>query len=287
MSAPSLSVRQAMSFAWKGTRSNFWRLVLIVAIGAVFYGVLALIVFALELLPVDAADASTTLDPTTLLEDPAEFLLDPDAYRTNPVAYLTPRNGVNLVVTALQVLVALYLALGLSRIALSVTTGKAVKVTELFTTRGYGRYVGGTAVHAILLVVGIGVPVGIGVAISALTDQELWTTIGRIIGSVIAFVVTLGFIFYGYVIIDRDSRVVAGIRDSHDLVRPHMLRLFGLCGLMAIVIVVPLTAAWVLGTWTDMIGFLVALPLVAALVLGMGMLATGSAYRQLSGQATV
>jgi len=285
MTAPALSVRQAITFAWRRTWPNFGRLLLVAIIGLVIYSLLGVIISFLELLPVGDVGPAAELDPTSMLDDPAEFLLDPAAYRTNPVTYLTPRNGINLVVTVLYVVVSLYLFLGVTRIGISVTAGAKVTVSPLFSTRGFGRYLGGTAIHLLLVVVAVGVPVGIGVAISALTDQAVWAAIGSGIGWILLFVITMGFVFFGYVILDRDSRVVTGIRQSHELVRPHLLRLLGLCGLLTLVMVVLLTPAWLLATSTNMIGFLIALPLGAALAIGFFELSIASAYRQLSGQS--
>ena len=286
MTAPSLSVRRAITYAWRRTWPNFGRLLLVAIIGLVIYSLLGVVISFLELLPVGAVGPSTELDPTSMLDDPAEFLLDPAAYRTNPVTYLTPRNGINLVVTVLYVVVSLYLFLGVTRIGISVTAGAKVTVSPLFSTRGFGRYLGGTAIHLLLVVVAVGVPVGIGVAISALTDQAVWAAIGSGIGWILLFVITMGFVFFGYVILDQDARVVTGIRQSHELVRPHLLRLLGLCGLLTLAMVVLLTPAWLLATSTNMIGFLIALPLGAALAIGFFELSIASAYRQLSGQST-
>lgn len=286
MSAPSLSVRQAIAFAWARTWSNFWRLLLVAIIGLAIYSLLGVVISVLELLPVGDDGPSSALDPTSLLDEPSEFLLDPDAYRTNPVTYLTPRNGINLVVTVLYVVVSLYLFLGLTRICLTVTEGAKVTVSRLFSFRGFGRFLGGTAVHVLLLVVGVGVPVGIGVAISALTGQGIWTTIASGIGWILLFVITVGFIFFDCLILDRDCRVLAGVRESHELVRPHLLRLLGLFGLMGVVMILLFTAAWLLGTRTATIGFLVTLPVAVALAIGLFGLATASAYRQLSDQST-
>ena len=286
MTAPSLSVRQAVLFAWRRTVANFWLLLLVAILGVTIFTVLGAVISVLELLPVDDGEPSTALDPTSLVDDPTEFLLDPDAYRTNPVTYLTPRNGVNLAVAALYALVSLYLFLGVTRIALLVTAGGRVRISQFLVIRGYGRYLGGTAIHAVLLVVGVGVPVGVGVASSAFTGQAVWTTIGTIIGFAVAIVITMGFIFFGYVILDKDSRVMAGIRESHELVRPHLLRLLGLYGVVGTVMALLFTAAWLVGTRTDMVGFLIALPVAVALVTGLFEFSTAFAYRQLSGEAT-
>ena len=287
MPPPSLSVRQAISFAWRRTVSNFWRLMLLAIIGVAIFTVLGAVGAFLELLPVgDGGPSSTALDPTSLLDDPTEFLLDPAAYQTNPVTYLTPRTGINLVVSVLYVLFSLYLFLGVTRVANSVSVGRKVTVSEFLAARGFGRYLGGTAVHVVLMVIGVGVPVGIGVAISTLSDQVAWTTIGTVIGFVIAIVITMGFVFFGYVILDQDYRVVSGIRQSHEMVRPHIFRLLGLYGLVGVFMILLFTAAWLIGTWTSTVGFLIALPLVVALVIGLFEFSIASAYRQLSGQPT-
>lgn len=287
MSAPSLSVREAISFAWRHTVSNFWRLLLVAIIGVAIFTVLGAVGSVLELLPVGDGDPSSTApDPTSLLDDPTDFLLNPTAYQTSPVTYLTPRNGINLVVTVLYVVVSLYLFLGVTRIALAVTAGAKVTVSQLFAFRGYGRYLGGTGIHVILMVVGVGVPVGISVAISTFTDHTAWTTIGTVIGFTIAVVITMGFVFFGYVIIDQDCRVVSGIRQSHEMVRPHLVRLLGLYGLVGGVMILVFTAAWLMGNWMGTVGFLIALPLVVALVIGLFEFSIASAYRQLSGQST-
>jgi len=268
--AASLSVRRAIAFGWGRTVSNFWRLLLIAVIGVATFTVLGAVGSFLELLPVgDGGSSSNAPDPTSLLDDPTEFLLDPAAYRTNPVTYLTPRTGINLVVTVIYVLVSLYLFLGVTRIANSVAEGAKVTVSQFLAARGFGRYLGGTAVHVVLMAIGVGVPVGIGVVISTLTDQALWTTIGTVIGFIIAVVITMGFVFFGYVILDQDSRVVSGIRQSHEMVRPYMFRLLGLYGLVGAVMVLVFTAAWLIGNWTSTVGFLIALPLVVALVIGL------------------
>lgn len=286
MSAPSLSVRQAITFAWQRTLSNFWRLLVVSVIGLAIYALLGVVISSLELLPVGDAGTTSTLDPTSLLDEPSEFLLDPDAYRTNPVSYLTPRNGINLVVTVLYVVVSLYLFLGLTRICLDVTKGERITVARLFAFRGYGRFLGGTAIHVLLLVVGVGVPVGIGVVVSVLTGQGIWTTIATGVGWIVLFVITVGFIFFDCVILDRDCRVITGIRESHELVRPHLLRLLGMFGLITAVMILLFTASWLIGTRTAMIGFLATLPVAVALAIGLFGLSTASAYRQLSGQPT-
>ena len=286
MSAPSLSVRQAIAFAWQRTLSNFWRLLLVSVIGLAIYALLGVVISSLELLPVGDAGTTSTLDPTSLLDEPSEFLLDPDAYRTNPVSYLTPRNGINLVVTVLYVVVSLYLFLGLTRICLDVTKGERITVTRLFAFRGYGRFLGGTAIHVLLLVVAVGLPVGIGVVISVLTGQGIWTTIATGVGWIVLFVITVGFIFFDCVILDRDCRVITGIRESHELVRPHLLRLLGMFGLITAVMILLFTASWLIGTRTAMIGFLATLPVAVTLAIGLFGLSTASAYRQLSGQTT-
>ena len=280
MTEPSLSVGQAIGFAWRRTVSNFWRLLLVAIIAVAIFTVLGAVISALELLPLgDGGPSTTALDPT-------DFLLDPAVYQTNPLSYLTPRNGVNLVVTVLYVAVSLYLFLGVTRIASSVSTGEKVRVAELFGLKGFGRYLGGTGVHAILMVMGVGVPVGIGVVISVLTNQAAWTTIGTFVGFVIAVVISMGFVFFGYVIVDRNSQVVAGIRESHEMVRPRLFHLLALYALVGIVMVVLFVAASLIGSWTNTIGFLIALPLVVALVTGLFEFSVASAYRQLSGQTT-
>lgn len=282
MSAPSFSVVVALSFAWQRTWSNFRRLLLVAMVGLAIYLLVILISGALELLLVGTGAPSSAIDPTELLDDPTLLLLDPTVYQTNPITYLTPRNGVNLVVTVVQVLVTLYLFLGVTRIAIAVTAGTRVTVSQLFAPRGFGRYVAGTVIHTILLLLGVGVPVGIGVAVSALTNQAPWTTIGTIVGGIVAIVVTLGFIFFGYVILDQNSQVLSGIRQSHEMVRPHVLRLLVLYVLVGIIMAFLFTVAWLLGTRTDMIGFLIAFPFAVALLIGLFGFSTGFVYRQLS-----
>jgi len=75
------------------------------------------------------------------------------------------------------------------------------------------------------------------------------------------------------------------MRESHELVRPHILRLLFLIGLLGIGMGVLGAVAWLVGTRTAGIGFLISLPVALPLLIGLFAFSTGSAYRQLSGHA--
>lgn len=260
---PSFSVGGAISFGWRKTWKNFWRLLLVVIV----YGVISAIVGAI---------GGVGVDPTFDASNPDTFTADQVFDTGNAVLFL--------VGTVLQILVSYFLSLGIVRLALSVTNGEKVSVGKLFSFVGFGRYLLSSIIVGILVSLGLAVAVVPGLAVAASTDSVIWAAVGLAVGIVIAIVLTLGFSLYGYAIIADDARGMSSLGRSWRLVKPHFGGLLGLFILLAIIYVGLFIAAIFLGVIMLVVGLLITLPMFAVVSFGLSSLSIAYAYRTLAGQ---
>lgn len=184
----------------------------------------------------------------------------------------------------LQLLISIYVGVGLIRIALGATAGEGIKLERLFRFTGFGRYLGASLIVGLIVGVAATVPMVGGIALTIATDHVAYIIVGAIIAVAIAIVLGVGFSMFGYLIVDQDIRGLGSLGASWRIVRPHFWGLIGLSILLAIMSIGIFVAAIVLGILLLIVGLLATLPLAATLVLGITMLSQGYAYRTLSGQ---
>ena len=253
-------VGDAIAFGWKRTWRNFWWLLLLSLLFTVVNGAIGLIT---------GAGDTPAYDANAPIED--------QVAQATSLAF----DGVGTIV---QVLVSVFLSLGVIRIALAVTAGDRVRIGLLWSFRGFGRYLLGSLVVGLLVLLAIGVLAGGGLALAIATDAVIFGVIGVVLAIVAAILATLGFSLYGYAIIDNDARGLSSLGESWRLVKPRFGALFGLHVLIALVVIGTFIAAVVLGVLMLLVGLIVTLPAAGVIAFGMGSLSMGYAYRTLSGQ---
>lgn len=253
-------VGDAIAFGWKRTWRNFWWLLLLSLLFTAVNGAIGL---------VTGVGDTSTLDPNATIED--------QVAQATSLAF----DGVGTIV---QVLVSVFLALGVIRIALAVTAGDRVRIGLLWSFRGFGRYLLGSIVVGLIVLLAVGVLAGGGIALAVATDAAVFGVIGVALAILAAILVSLGFSLYGYAIIDRDARGLSSLAESWRLVKPRFAALFGLQVLIALVVIGTFVAAVVLGVLMLLVGLLVTLPAAGVISFGMGSLSMGYAYRTLGGQ---
>lgn len=184
----------------------------------------------------------------------------------------------------LQILISIYIGIGLVRVSLGATAGEGIVLARLFVFGGFGRYLGATIIIALIIGVAVTIPVVAGLALTIAFNQAAWIAIGIPIAVVLAFVLSVGFSMYGYAIIEQDVRGLGCLGASWRIVRPHFWGMLGLSVLLALITIGLFVVALVLGVLLLIVGLLATIPLAATISLGLSMLAQGYAYRTLSGQ---
>jgi uncharacterized membrane protein len=258
----TFSVGGAISFGWKRTWKNFWWLLLV---GIIFTAINAGIAL------ITAGGDMATMDFSS------EASLQEQLQNTGGLAF-------DLVGSIVQGLVTIFLALGVIRIALAVTSGDRVRIGRLWSFDGFGRYFFGGIIVSIIVTIAIAIPLLIGIAISAATDQVAWAIILGVVGVIIAIIVNLGFSLFGYVIIDKNAKGLSSLGDSWRLVKPHFGGFLGLHILIALIIIATLIVAVLLGILLIFVGLLVTLPVAGVLAFGIPAFALAYAYRTLAGE---
>ena len=160
-------------------------------------------------------------------------LSNPDTITIDQI-WRTDNVGLSMAGNVVQWLASLFLALGVIRIALSVTQGEKVELGKVFSFAGYGRYIINSIVVGIVIVAGILVGLVPGLLIACSTNAIVWAAVDSVVGIPLAITLTLAFTFFGYLILDRDARGLSSLGASWKLLMPHVggLRYFGpLCRL--------------------------------------------------------
>lgn len=253
-------VGDAIGFAWKRTWRNFWWLLLLSLLFTVVNGAIGLVTGLGE---TPTYDTSAPIDEQ--LREAAGLAFD----------------GIGSVA---QALVTLFLALGVLRIALAVTAGDRVRISLLWSFRGFGRYLLGSIIVGILIGAAVLVFAVGGVALASATDAPIFAVIGVVLAILVAIVLTLGLSLFGYVILDRDARGLSSLAESWRLVKPRFFALLGMQVLVALIVVGTFIAAVVLGVLLLVVGLLATLPAAGVITFGVSSLALAYAYRTLSGQ---
>lgn len=262
MGVQRFSVGAAIGFGWKRTWKNFWWLLLVSIIFTAINGAIGLITAGGDL---------SSMDMTS------EASIQEQLQNTGGVAF-------DLVGSIVQYLVSLFLALGVIRIALAVTSGDRVRIGRLWSFQGFGRYLLGGIVVGIIVGAAFGIPLVIGISISAATDQVAWAVILGVVGAILAILLSLGFSLFGYVVIDRDAKGLSSLRESWRLVRPHFGGFLGLHILFVLIILATVIVAILLGVLLLVIGLLVTLPIAGVLIFGIPAFGLAYAYRTLAGE---
>ena len=263
----SFSVGGAIGFGWRKTWTNFWRLLLVVVVFGIINSVLSVIGGAGSISSVDFSN----LD----LSNPDTITID-QIWKTDNV-------GLSMARSIVQWLASLFLALGVIRIALSVTQGERVELGKVFSFAGYGRYIINSIVVGMIIVVGILVGLVPGLLIAYSTNAIVWAAVGSVVGILLAITLTLAFTFFGYLILDRDARGLSSLGASWKLVMPHFGGLLGLYILIVIINFGLIIAAILLGTLMLVVGLLITLPVAGVVVFGISALSVAYAYKVISG----
>lgn len=262
MSTHPFSIGGAVGFGWKRSWKNFWWLLLV---GIIFTAINAVITLT------TAGGETAGMD----MSDPAALQEQLTASTGSPIG---------LIGSLVQFLVTVFLGLGVIRIALAVTTGDRVRIGRLWSFQGYGRYLLGSIVVAIVVGVAFMIPFGIGLAISAGTNQVAWVILGLILGLIAAILLGLGFSFYGYLIIDKDAKGLSSLGESWRTVKPHFGGLFGLHIVVGLVLIATLVVAVIAGILLIFVGLLVTIPIAGVLLFGIPAFTFAYAYRTLAGE---
>ena len=263
----SFSVGGAIGFGWRKTWTNFWRLLLVVVVFGIINSVLSVIGGAGSISSVDFSN----LD----LSNPDTITID-QIWKTDNV-------GLSMARSIVQWLASLFLALGVIRIALSVTQGERVELGKVFSFAGYGRYIINSIVVGMIIVVGILVGLVPGLLIAYSTNAIVWAAVGSVVGILLAITLTLAFTFFGYLILDRDARGLSSLGASWKLVMPHFGGLLGLYILIVIIDFGLIIAAIFLGILMLVVGLLITLPVAGVVVFGISALSIAYAYKTISG----
>ncbi|CAB4934905.1 MAG: hypothetical protein F2840_02490 [Actinobacteria bacterium] len=257
------SVGGSISFGWRMTWKNFWRLLLVVIVFFVINAVLSAI---------SGAGTTSSID-----------LSNPDTLTADQL-WETGNLALSFIGSVVQSLASFFLGLGVIRIALAVTRGEKVELGKVFSFAGYGRYLIGSIFVGIIVVIGLLIGIVPGVVIAASTDSIVWAAVGAAVGIVLAIALSLAFTFFGYLILDRDARGLSSLGASWKLVKPHFGALLGLYILIGIISFGLLVAAMVLGTLMLVVGLLITLPVAGVVIFGMSALSVAYAYRTIAGE---
>jgi hypothetical protein len=262
MRTQPFSIGGAIGFGWKRSWKNFWWLLLV---GILFTVINAIITLATAGGEMGGMDMS---DPAALQEQ----------------LNASTGSAIGLIGSVIQFLVTVFLGLGVIRIALAVTSGDRVRIGRLWSFQGFGRYLLASIVVAIVVGVALMIPFGIGLAISAGTDQIAWLVIGLVLGLIAAILLGLGFSFYGYVIVDKNATGLSSLGESWRLIKPHFGGLLGLHIVVGLVLIGTLIVAVLLGILLVFVGLLVTIPIAGVLVFGIPAFTFAYAYRTLAGE---
>lgn len=262
MGMSRFSVGGAIGFGWKRTWKNFWWLLLVGIIFTAINGLIGLVTAGGDLAEMDMSSGASIQEQ---LQNTGTFAFD-------------------IVGSIVQYLVSLFLALGVIRIALAVTSGDRVRIGRLWSFQGFGRYLLGGIIVGIIVGIGFVVPLAIGLAISASTNHIAWAAVLGLIGAVIAIVLGLGFSLFGYIIIDRDAKGLSSLGESWRLVKPHFWGLLGVHVVAILIIIATVIIAILLGILLLVVGLLVTLPIAGVLVFGIPAFALAYSYRTLAGE---
>lgn len=266
------SVAAAIGFGWRRTWRNFWRLLLVslvflgVSLGLqLVTGLAGGIAGGASALSIEALQGGTWADAVSAGAGPANA-------------------AVSIIGGILSVLVAVFLQLGLIRVALGVTEGAPLSVGRVFHFTGFGSYLIGSIAVGVIVTVGVLIGLGPGLALAFTTDQPVWAALGGIVGVIIAVVLSVGFTFYGYAIVDRGAGGFSSLGASWSIVRTRLAAVFGLVVLLVLISVGVLIAAIIAGLLMLVVGLLITLPVAGVIVFGLSPIAIAHAYRTLSGE---
>lgn len=255
-------VGAAIAYAWRTTWKNFWWLLLL--------GLLVTVLSSIANLPSYGASLAN-ID-----------VQDPQSLTT---AFSAATFGIlSLLGVVLQLLISIFVGIGLIRIALGATAGDGVKLERLFTFRGFGRYLGASIIIGLIVVAATAVPVLGGLALTIALDQVAWVAVAIVLAIAIAIFFSIAFSMFGFAIVDADAPGLSSLGASWRLVRPHFWGLLGLSLLVGMIIVGLFVAALIAGVLLIIIGLLATIPLAMTVALGLSILSQGYAYRTLKGQ---
>ena len=269
----SFRVGQAIGFAWKRSWKNFWWLLLA---GLVISGItiVAQLIFTWRGAP--SYDFSDFSNPAQM--DVGQMLTGDEALAGLEVLLA-------IVGAVVQYLVATFFALGVVRISLAVSMGDRVRIGQLFSFVGYGRYLAGAIIVGLIIGVAAMVPIVAGVVISIAANQIVWAIVGLVIGILLAFIFLVFFCLFAYAILGENAPNLTSLSRSWELVKPHFWAFVGLQILLALIVIGVYVAAVILGLLTLCFGLILTLPAAMGLTLGIPAFTYAYAYRTLSGQA--
>lgn len=263
--APTLSVGQAIGYGWRRSWSNFWRLLLVVIVFALLNGAASFIGFGGNYPTIDTSDPAAAAEALNQL-------------------FSWQNTVLGLVSFVAQILVSVFISLGVIRIAVAVTAGEDVNVGQAFAVRGFGRFLGGSIIVGILIGLAFAIGFGPFMALAVANDSVVWGVIGAVLGIILVILVNLSFSMFGFILIDKDAPGLSALGESWRMVRPRFFPLLGLHILLALIAVGLFIAALILGVLMIVIGLLVTIPLATVIIFGLYALSIGSAYRQLAGE---
>lgn len=266
-SVSRLSISGAIGYGWRRTWRNFWWFALVIILFSVINGLASSFSLAGEFSGVDWSNPNTDEVLSQLSESSS--------------------SAWSVIGAIVQFLVSIFLSLGLVRIALAVTTGDRVRIDRLFAFNGFGRYLVGSIVIAVIVTIGFGLPTALGLWLTDATGVDALVFLGAAIGVVLAIVLSLGLSMYGYVIVDRDASGLSALSTSWQIVRPQFGSLLGLQIVLVLVGFAIMVVAILLGILLIVVGLLITLPVAGVIVFGLSSLSLAFAYRALSGQSAV
>lgn len=252
----------AIGYGWRRTWKNFWWILLLSLVVSAVFMVVSLVSNGASLTNADFTD------PQSVTE-----------------AIAATSIGILAIIGAIvQALASTLVNLGLIRIGLDVTAGQPINIGRLFSFQGFGRYVGGSIIIFLIISIGMGIPVGIGAALSLWQSQVAYVIVGVALGIILAIVLTLGFSMFGFTILEKDVRGLGSLGASWQIVKPRFGSLLGMHILLALLIIAIFLVAIIAGILMIVVGLLITVPIAVALSLGVTFLAQAYAYRTLSGQ---
>ncbi len=251
----------AIAYGWRATWKYFWRFLLV----AVIY------------VAINAA-----VSTVTGLVSPSD--LDGQGMDALDMFTAASYSVLSIAASIVGFLVSAFLLLGLIRVALGVVKGNRVEVGEIFSFNGFGRYLLNSILIGIVMAVILAIVLVPTLLLTIATENVLWIALGGVLSVVFVVLISLAFTFFGYLILDKDSRGVSSLGASWALVRPHFWSILGLNLLVALIAVALIIGAVVAGVLMLVIGLLVTLPVAGVLAFGISTLSIAFAYRTISGE---